>query len=339
MSHAPLHFDTAPLSAWMNAQFGGGGEVSLAHIEGGQSNPTYFLSHASGEYVLRKQPPGTLLPSAHAIDREHRIMAALAETNVPVPKMRAYCDDRTVIGTPFYLMEKLIGRVFPGVALPELPPAERRAYVLEHARVLARLHTVDWAARGLTRFGKPGNYFARQVGRWTQQWQSSKLSENPDVDWLSAWLNAHVPEDSTTTIAHGDYRMGNVLWHPSKPQILGVLDWELATLGHPMADLAYSCMAWEVAPKVFFGVRGCDLAALQIPTQAEYVDAYFTARGDAPGAGLRPFHMAFSMFRFAVILEGVAARAHAGNAASAHGAEVGAQAAAFAARGRELAGG
>jgi aminoglycoside phosphotransferase (APT) family kinase protein len=327
-------FDTAPLARWFHANVPNArGEMALTRISGGQSNPTYFVDFPHGAYVLRKQPGGALLPSAHAIDREFRVMQALAESDVPVPRMIAYCDERSVIGTPFYVMEKLAGRVFPTFSLPELREHERRYYVLEAARTLAKLHAVDFTTVGLTDFGKPGNYFARQVSRWAKQWHASKRADNADVDALIAWLTANTPDDDATTIVHGDFRMGNLLWHPTEPRVLGVLDWELATLGHPMADLGYFCMIWSMPPSEYDGLNGLDLAAHGLPTMQEAANAYYAQSQSAHR--VLPFHIAFSQFRFAAILEGVAARALAGNASSGNALEVGALAAAFARAGVE----
>jgi aminoglycoside phosphotransferase (APT) family kinase protein len=331
-----LDFDPAVLRHWLRTQLPGlDGEMRLTRIGGGQSNPTWFVDFADAaipqSLVLRKQPPGPLLPSAHAVDREARIMKALAATDVPVPEVLAVSDDRSVVGTPFYVMRKLDGRVFPHTSLPEIAPAERGAYYQAMAQTLARLHAVDWQAVGLGDYGKPGNFFERQVARWTRQWLASKGAENADIERLIDWLPRHIPSGAdalTTTIAHGDFRMGNLMFHPTEPRVIAVLDWELSTLGHPLADLGYCCMAWHMAPHEFDGLRGLDWAAEGIPTQDAFVGHYL--RCSARSESLQPFHLAFSMFRFAVILEGVAARSRAGNAASADAAEVGAQAAAFA---------
>jgi aminoglycoside phosphotransferase (APT) family kinase protein len=328
-------FDLSALDRWLKAHVPGlRGFAQLTPIEGGQSNPTFFLNYDDCVLVLRKQPSGDLLPSAHAIDREYRIMSALAVTHVPVPRMRVYCADRAIIGTPFYVMDKLDGRVLPNYALTEIAPAARALYFTELARTMARLHAVDWRGIGLSDFGKPGNYFSRQIGRWTRQWQSSKTGENAAIERLTAWLPNNIPSDDTTAIAHGDFRMGNMMWHPTEARIIGVLDWELSTLGHPLADLAYSCMAWHLAPDEFEGILGLDWQMQQIPTQAEFIAAY-----NAESSVKRhpdPFHLVFSMFRFAVILEGVAARAQLGNASSANAANVGAQASAIARRAEQL---
>jgi aminoglycoside phosphotransferase (APT) family kinase protein len=306
------------------------GEMRLARIGGGQSNPTFFVDFDNRALVLRKQPPGELLPSAHAVDREFRILRALSGTDVPVPHAVLYCDDRNVIGTPFYVMDTLEGRVLPQYALPQIAPAERRAYYFSMAETLAKLHRVDLAATGLTDYGKPGNFFQRQITRWIRQWEASRTREDANIDRLIAWLPANIPPGDQTTIAHGDFRFGNLMFHPTAPRVIAVLDWELSTLGHPLADVAYSCMAWHTGPDEFEGMRDVDLAAEGIPTQAEYIAHYQRSGGCAEP--VTNFHLAFSLFRFAVILEGIAARAKSGSAAAENAVQVGAQAAGFARR-------
>jgi aminoglycoside phosphotransferase (APT) family kinase protein len=324
-----LQFEPSHLRRWLQARLPDiRGEMRLTRIGGGQSNPTFFVDFDDQSLVLRKQPPGPLLPSAHAVDREFRIQRALAGTDVPVPEMLVFCDDREVVGTPFYVMRRLHGRVFPHYALPEVPSTERRACYEAMADTLAALHAVDLQAVGLEDFGKPGNFFERQVARWTRQWHASKTGESADIDRLIEWLPRHVPPDQTTSIVHGDFRFGNLMFHPTEPRVIAVLDWELSTLGHPLADVGYCSIAWSMRPHEFDGVRELDLPALGLPTRDEFVARYMSRCGRT--RELEPFHVAFSMFRFAVILEGVAARARAGNAASADAAEVGAQAAAFA---------
>jgi len=310
------------------------GPMRLARIGGGQSNPTFFVDFDNRALVLRKQPPGALLPSAHAVDREYRVLRALAGSAVPVPRTVLYCDDRAVIGTPFYVMDKLEGRVLSNYALPGIAPAERRAYYFAMAETLARLHAVDWAAAGLADYGRPGNFFQRQIARWTRQWEASRTRDDAHIDRLIEWLPANIPPDDQTTIAHGDFRFGNLMFHPTEPRVIAVLDWELSTLGHPLADVAYNCMAWHTGADEFEGMRGIDLAAEGIPTQAEYVAHYRRAGGCAEP--MTNFHMAFSLFRFAVILEGIAARAKSGSAAAQDAQQVGAQAAGFARRAAAL---
>ena len=306
------------------------GEMRLARIGGGQSNPTFFVDFDNRALVLRKQPPGELLPSAHAVDREFRILRALSGTDVPVPNAVLYCDDRSVVGTPFYVMDKLDGRVMSTYALPQIAPAERRAYYFAMAETLAKLHRVDLAATGLTDYGKPGNFFQRQITRWIRQWEGSRTREDANIDRLIAWLPANIPPGDQTTIAHGDFRFGNLMFHPTEPRVIAVLDWELSTLGHPLADVAYSCMAWHTGADEFDGMRDVNLAAEGIPTQAEYIAHYQRSGGCAEP--VTNFHLAFSLFRFAVILEGIAARAKSGSAAADDAVQVGAQAAGFARR-------
>lgn len=329
-------FDGEVLAEWLRGQLPElKGGMRLQRIGGGQSNPTFFVTFAKGpELVLRKQPPGDLLKSAHAVDREYRVLRALQSINAPVPKALLFCDDREVIGTPFYVMERLQGRVMSNYALPEVPPSERAAYLFALAETLARLHAVDWMAVGLGDYGKPGNFFERQIARWTRQWEASKSQENADIDKLIDWLPANIPPGDETTLAHGDFRLGNVMFHPTEPRIVAVLDWELSTLGHPLADAAYSSLPWLTEPDVFEGLRGLDLASLQLPSQREYLRAYREASGRKDE--VLPFHHAFSLFRFAVILEGITARARAGNAEGEDAAAVGRLSSRFARYAAEL---
>ena len=281
--------------------------------------------------VLRKQPGGAgLLPSAHAIDREYRVMKALAGSDLPVPKMLFYHEDRELIGTPFYLMERLHGRVFPNCALPGIEPAERRAIYLAMAETMARLHKTDWAAIALSDYGRQGGYFTRQIARWSKQWEMSKAQGNADIERLIPWLRANLPDESETTISHGDFRLGNLMFHPVEPRVIAVLDWELSTLGHPLADVAFNCMAFHTLPSEYGGIRGLDLRALGIPQQDEYLRHYYRASGRSDG--VTAFHFAFALFRMAVIFQGIAARAAGGSAAGENAAEVGTLAQAFAHR-------
>lgn len=312
--------DAGALEAWLRREMPGrGADFVLERIAGGQSNPTFFLTLGAERFVLRKQPPGELLPSAHAIDREFRVMRALSGTGVPVPEVFLYCDDRAVIGTPFYLMARVEGRVFHEARLPGVAPQDRRAMFRALARTLAALHNVDPDAAGLSDYGRKGGYFARQIARWTKQWELSRQGENPDIAHLIDWLPAAIPEDAATTISHGDFRVGNVMFHPAQPQVAAVLDWELSTLGHPLADLAHFCIAWHSAPDEYGGIAGQDLRAEGLPEQAEFEDWYGAEAWH--GLRLQPFHMAFALFRFAVVFEGIAARAKAGNAADARAGE------------------
>jgi aminoglycoside phosphotransferase (APT) family kinase protein len=329
---AALPFDSARLRNYLRDRLpASAGDMHLEAIGGGQSNPTYFVSFdAGGRYVLRKQPPGKLLPSAHAVDREYRVMTALYETEVPVPRTLLFCDDRGIVGTPFYVMERLEGRIFHDSAIPGVGREERAALWDAMNQTLVRLHQVDWQAIGLADYGKPGNYFTRQVGRWTRQYQTSKTREIPDIERLGAWLADNIPPGDDTTIAHGDYRLGNLMFHPTEPRVIAVLDWELSTLGHPLADLGYNCMIWNLQPDQYGGILGLDHRALGIPSQEEYAQTYCQRAGRSDR--MLPFHVAFSLFRFAVILEGVAARAAQGNAAAANAEAVGALSADLAAQ-------
>ncbi|MET0963664.1 MAG: phosphotransferase family protein [Noviherbaspirillum sp.] len=329
---AITEFSPEHLHAWLLQRVPGlEGPMRLERIGGGQSNPTFFVNFDNRAMVLRKKPAGgKLLPSAHAVDREYRVITALAATDVPVPKAVIYCADEELIGTPFYLMERLEGRVFPEYTLPEVPREERRAMYFAMAETMARLHAVDWAAVGLADYGKPGNFFSRQIARWTRQWELSKRHENADIDRLVRWLPEHIPANDDTSISHGDFRFGNLMFHPTEPRVIAVLDWELSTLGHPMADVAYNCIAWHTAPDEFKGMLGLDTAALGIPSQSEYLTHYQKCSGRDDS--ITGFHLAFSMFRFAVILEGIASRARDGSAAAQDAADVGRQAGAFARR-------
>jgi aminoglycoside phosphotransferase (APT) family kinase protein len=307
-------FPTAALEDMLSKRLGAR-LAGMRQMGGGQSNPTFILQTDKGEFVLRKQPPGKLLPSAHAVDREFRVLSALAGTDVPVPSVHFFCDDPAVIGTPFYVMERLCGRVFWSPTLSEAPREERRAIHFAMADALARLHKVDYRAVGLGDYGKPGSYFARQIARWTKQWDASRTRENRAIDSLAEWLPRHIPAgDDETVICHGDFRFDNMMYDAVEPRVIGIFDWELSTLGHPLADLAYACIRFHMPPDVYDGLMGLDLAALGVPTEAEFIAAYAQAVGKP--AAITPFHIAFALFRIAVILEGVVARAMAGNASN-----------------------
>jgi aminoglycoside phosphotransferase (APT) family kinase protein len=315
-AHA-LDFDPAQLARYLDAQFGGqAAALELERIAGGQSNPTYFVTRGDQRMVLRKQPNGPILRGAHAVDREFRVISALHPTGVPVPRPITLCEDASVLGTPFYLMERVEGRVFADGALADADPGERRALWMGLADALAALHAVQPDQVGLGDYGRPGNYFERQISRWSRQWQASDHPPIPELDRLTAWLLAHQPQDDgRVSLAHGDFRMGNVLFHPSEPRVVAILDWELSTLGHPLADLGYCCMAWHISPDEYGGILGLDQAAQGLPSEADFVARY---RQQAPGmARLTTFHKAFALFRFAVIWVGVADRVRAGNAAGA----------------------
>ena len=334
-----LEFGATRLEAYLRAHIPGlSGQMRLQRIGGGQSNPTFFVDFDYRCLVLRKKPAGVLLPSAHAVDREYRVMKALAGTDVPVPKMVLFEPEPDIVGTPFYLMDKLEGRVFAEYSIPGVTPEHRHAMYLSMADTMARLHAVDWNNIGLGDYGKPGNYFNRQVVRWTRQWQESKTRENPWLDTLIVWLPAHIPAGDETTICHGDLRLGNLMFHPTEPRVIALLDWELSTLGHPLADVSFNCLAWHAMPSEYGGIHGLDYAALGIPSEAEYLAHYYRSsdRGSTADNTVSVFHYAFSLFRFAVIFEGIAARASAGTAASENAEEVGALGAVFARRAVEI---
>jgi aminoglycoside phosphotransferase (APT) family kinase protein len=331
---APADFSSERLATFLRLQLPDlTGPMQVHKIGGGQSNPTYFVDFDNRRMVLRKKPAGEVLPSAHAVDREYRVMRALADTALPVPPTVLYHAQADVIGTPFYLMERVEGRVFGNNALPGMTPRERRAIYLAMAETLALLHRVDWRAAGLCDFGKPGQFFQRQLRRWQQQWALSKTHENPAIDKLIEWLGAHMPDDDETTLAHGDFKLNNLMFHPSEPRVVAVLDWELSTLGHPLADVAFNTVPWRTLSSEFGGIRGLDLQALGIPTEHEYLASYYRCAGRETQA--TPFHWAFALMRWAVIFEGIAARAQRGNAVSDNAAEVGALSVALARRGLE----
>jgi len=291
------------------------GPLKVKKFAGGQSNPTYKLETPQASFVLRKKPPGTLLPTAHMVDREYRVLKALAGTNVPVAKPRLYCEDRAIVGSEFFVMDYVEGRIFWDPRLPQLPAAERRAIYHELARVLAELHRVDVAAVGLSDYGKPANYFARQVARWASQYEAAKTDPLPEMDSLLAYLQANIPADDSVALVHGDFRLDNMIFHPTEPRVLALLDWELSTLGHPLADLAYSCMAYHLPAQ---GREPLESAAQQdtgIPSEREFVADYCRLTGRSPDLDLR-YYLAFSMFRYASIVQGVYKRGLTGNASS-----------------------
>jgi aminoglycoside phosphotransferase (APT) family kinase protein len=302
----PNHrFDEAALVRYLQPRLDGfGGECVIRQFQGGFSNPTFHLQTGERAFVLRKKPPGQLLPSAHAVDREYKVMKALRHTDAPVPRVHLLCEDESVIGTMFYVMDYVDGRVFTDRLLPGCTPEERRAMYDACNDVLARLHLVDYRAVGLEGYGKPTGYIARQVARWSKQYLASRVIDTPAMDRLMHWLSTNMPAEDEATIAHGDYRIGNLLFHPSEPRVVAVLDWELSTIGHPLSDLAYCCSAYHAPAAGGRGLEGADLERLGIPDEREFLESYRrrTGRADIPNW---TFFIVFSLFRSAAILAGV----------------------------------
>ena len=312
-------FDVATLERYLKQHIEGfSAPIEVEQFRGGQSNPTYRIASAGRRYVLRSKPgpAAKLLPSAHAVEREYRVMTALAAAGIPVPKTFLLCEDESVIGRAFFVMEHIEGRVLWDQALPGMSREERAAIYDEMNRVIAALHRVDYAAIGLGDYGKPGNYFARQIARWSKQYQASETEKIEAMDRLIAWLPENIPAGEETSIVHGDYRMDNLIFHPREPKILAVLDWELSTLGHPLADFSYHCMSWHIPPGNFRGIAGLDLKALGIPGEAEYIAAYCRRTG-REAIGHWNFYLAYNLFRIAAILQGIVKRAIQGIASSA----------------------
>ncbi|UQA63341.1 phosphotransferase family protein [Polyangium aurulentum] len=318
--------DEAALARWLAENVEGckgGGTATARQFAGGQSNPTYWIGFEGGEageqqLVLRKKPPGELLPSAHAVEREYRIMRALASTDVPVPPALALCEDKSIIGTPFFVMRYVPGRIFWDPRLPEVSaPAERRAIYAEYIRALAALHRVDYVAVGLGDYGKIGGFVERQVQRWSKQYEASRTGEVPSMDALMAWLAKNVPARDETTLVHGDYRIDNMIFAPEgqKAQALAIIDWELSTLGHPVSDLAYTCMVYHLALPGRGSLADIDFAATGIPSQDEFVEEYCRLTGRAYIDNW-PYFVAFGIFRLAAIAQGVYKRSLQGNASS-----------------------
>jgi aminoglycoside phosphotransferase (APT) family kinase protein len=332
-----LDFDVDALDAWLKDWLGDSACTKARRTEGGMSNPTYFLKRGDWRAVLRKQPGAVLVPSAHAIDREYRVLEALQDTPVPVPEPIRYCADREVLGTPFYLMEWLDGRVFHEFAQPGVAPAERAELYRSMCATLAEIHKLDFNAIGLGDFGKPGNYFRRQFSRWARLWSEYRKGDdnNPALDRIVRWLEERVPESETLALCHGDFRMGNVMFHPTEPRVIGVLDWELSTLGHPLVDLAFNSQAWRMAPDENGGLLGLPLADMGIPEEGEYLELYYRLSGSMER--LTRFHQVFAMFRGAVGSAGVAVRGEIGNNVLPDAARIGRRLAiAYAARGAAL---
>jgi len=322
-------FDEAALERYLCAHLAGfSGPLRVQQFRGGQSNPTFLLAGGDGaQYVLRKKPAGALLPSAHAVDREFRVISALHGTTVPVARPLCLCEDESVIGTMFYVMSYVAGRNFWDPTLPGVSAPERAALYDEMNRVMVALHTLDFAAAGLADYGRPGNYFARQIARWSKQYRASQTEDIAAMEQLLTWLPANIPPGEETTLVHGDYRLDNMIFHASEPRVLAVVDWELSTLGSPLADFSYHVMLWRVEAGEIRGLKGVDLTGLGIPTESEYVAAYCRRTGRA---GIEPrvweFCMAYNLFRIASIRQGIMKRVLEGTAASRHARESGARA-------------
>lgn len=320
-------FDTAALSAYLESHLPGfKGPLRVEMFKGGQSNPTYKLSTPERAYVMRAKPGpvAKLLPSAHAVEREFKVMTGLQGTDVPVAKMYCLCEDESVIGRAFYIMEFVEGRVLWDQSLPDMSNNQRQGIYTEMNRVIAALHKVKFAERGLADYGKPGNYFERQLGRWSRQYVASITTPIPEMDALMKWLPENIPasarDASMVSIVHGDFRMDNLMFHPTEPRVLAVLDWELSTLGHPLADFSYHCMAWHIPPGAFRGIGGLDIASLGIPDEVDYIRQYCERTGFSSPDQLAAdwnFYLAYNLFRLAAILQGIAKRVEAGTAASA----------------------
>jgi aminoglycoside phosphotransferase (APT) family kinase protein len=320
-------FDIAALEAWLTQHLVGfKGPLTVEMFKGGQSNPTYKLITPSQSYVMRAKPGpvAKLLPSAHAIEREFKVMGGLFGTDVPVAQMHVLCEDESIIGRAFYVMAFVQGRVLWEQALPGMTNTQRADIYDEMNRVIAALHTVPFAQRGLADYGRPGNYFERQIGRWSKQYVASVTQPIAEMDKLMAWLPNNMPasarDDSKVSIVHGDYRLDNLMFHASEPRVLAVLDWELSTIGHPLADFSYHCMAWHIPPGTFRGIGGVDVKSLGIPTEDDYIHRYCDRTGLTTLADLKTdwnFYLAYNMFRIAAILQGIAKRVEAGTASSA----------------------
>ena len=314
--------DEAALARWMAGHVPGfAGPLTIEQFRGGQSNPTYRLVTPARSYVLRRKPPGPILKGAHAVEREARVQAALEKTGFPVAHIHALCTDDAVIGTAFYVMAMVEGRVFWDASLSDLPRGERPAYYDAMNAAIATLHGIDYRAVGLGDYGRPGNYFERQIGRWSRQYlEDGEAGRDPNLDRLIEWLPANIPPGEETAIVHGDFRIDNLIFHPTEPRILAVLDWELSTLGDPLADFAYHVMMYAMPPHIVAGLGGLDVAALNLPSEADYVAAYCTRTGRGSIPGFR-FYTAFNFFRLAAIFHGIKGRVIRGTAASAQAAE------------------
>lgn len=315
--------DIARLQSYMEAHVEGfAGTMALSQFKGGQSNPTYRIDAGGRSYVLRRKPPGILLPSAHAVDREYRVITALAQTDVPVPRTYCLCEDDGVIGTVFYIMEMVQGRILWDSTLPDMNRAERGRIYQAMNEAMAALHKVDYQAIGLGDFGKVGEYRERQIHRWSKTYRLSEGDPIPAMDRLIEWLPQNIPAGDETTLIHGDFRMDNMVFHPTEPRVVALLDWELATLGHTVGDFTYTLMGWRLGKDLFRGIADADLPALGIPTESEYIAQYCALTG-RDGIQNLEWYLAYNMFRLAAILQGIAKRAQDGTAASPHAKEQG----------------
>ncbi|MCY1289544.1 thiamine kinase [compost metagenome] len=316
-------FDSAALAALLHREgLIAQPRLSLERLAGGQSNPTYRIACGAQQYVLRTRPPGQLLSSAHAIDREFRVMQALRDSDVPVPRVHLYSEDLSVLGSAFYVMDFLPGRVIYDQSLPGVARGQRAAHYREMNRVIGALHRVDYCAAGLQDYGRTGGYVARQLARWSGQCRDAGMDGNPALAALAEWLPHHVPDAGRTCLVHGDYRMDNLVFHPTEARVLGVLDWELSTLGDPLADLAYHCMSWHIPADLWRGIGGLDLQALGIPDEPAYLRWYGEANG-THALEHWDFYLAYNFFRLAAIMHGIGQRARHGNAAAADAVETG----------------
>ncbi|WP_374648886.1 phosphotransferase [Rhizorhabdus sp.] len=323
---AAHRFDEAALAGWLEDNVAGyAGPLSVSQFSGGQSNPTYRLHTPGRDYVLRRKPPGVLLKGAHAVEREYRVISALNAAGFPTPRTYGLCEDEAVIGTPFYVMDLVVGRNFWNTAFPDVSRDERAALFDAMNATIASLHNIDPAAIGLGDYGRPGNYFERQIGRWSKQYlDDADAGRVAAMDRLIEWLPANIPAGDEASIVHGDFRCDNMLFHPTEPRVVAVLDWELSTLGHPLADFAYHLMVYRMPPGYSTGLAGLDLPALNIPSEVDYVAAYCRRTG-REGIDRLDFYLAFSLFRLAAILHGIKGRLIRGTASSPQAAEAAAQ--------------
>jgi aminoglycoside phosphotransferase (APT) family kinase protein len=315
--------DVARLQAYMEEHVAGfSGEIELSQFKGGQSNPTYRIDAGGQSYVLRRKPPGVLLPSAHAVDREYRVITALADTDVPAPRTYCLCEDESIIGTIFYVMEMVQGRILWDSTLPGMSHEERGQIYRSMNEAMAALHKVDYTAVGLGDFGKVGEYRERQIHRWSKTYRISEMEPIAEMDRLIEWLPKNIPAGDETTLIHGDFRMDNMVFHPTEPKVIALLDWELATLGHPVGDFTYTMMGWRLDKDLFRGIADADIEGLGIPTEAQQIAHYCALTGRAGIPDLE-WYFAYNMFRLAAILQGIAKRAADGTAASEHAFEQG----------------